>query len=144
MWCSDGVPLFGYRRRSYLVLCGLLGAAAWGALATIVHNKYAAVSAILLSSLSVAFSDVVSMTSDTMSSTCQKIDTILLILDSKYSCYQETGCNSNRFCTEANWELHGSECRLVTLYLGRFHFIILIISLLRSQFCCFKGHVSCY
>lgn len=56
---SDGVPLFGYRRRSYLVLCGLLGAASWFALATIVNNKYAAVSAILLSSLSVAFSDVV-------------------------------------------------------------------------------------
>lgn len=59
--CSDGVPLFGYRRRSYLVLCGMLGAAAWFALATIVNNKYAAVSAILLSSLSVAFSDVVSI-----------------------------------------------------------------------------------
>lgn len=137
MWCSDGVPLFGYRRRSYLVLCGLLGAAAWGALATIVHNKYAAVSAILLSSLSVAFSDVVSMTSDTMSSICQKIDTILLILDRKCSCYRETGCNSNQFCTEANWDLHGSKCRLVTLCLRRFHFIISIISLLQSPFCCF-------
>ncbi|KAG0569944.1 hypothetical protein M758_6G122600 [Ceratodon purpureus] len=56
---SDGVPLFGYRRRSYLVLCGLLGAVSWFALATVVNNKYAAVSAILLSSLSVAFSDVV-------------------------------------------------------------------------------------
>lgn len=56
---SDGVPLFGYRRRSYLVLCGLLGASSWFALATVVNNKYAAVSAILLSSLSVAFSDVV-------------------------------------------------------------------------------------
>lgn len=115
MWCSDGVPLFGYRRRSYLVLCGLLGAAAWGALATIVHNKYAAVSAILLSSLSVAFSDVVSITSDIMSSICQKNeDTILLILDRKYSCYWETGCISNQFCTVANWQLHGSKGSLAT------------------------------
>ncbi|XP_024356689.1 folate-biopterin transporter 1, chloroplastic isoform X4 [Physcomitrium patens] len=56
---SDGVPLFGYRRRSYLVLCGLLGALCWGSLAVVVDNKYAAMTAILLSSLSVAFSDVV-------------------------------------------------------------------------------------
>lgn len=56
---SDGLPLFGYRRRSYLVLCGLLGAAAWAAMALFVDNKYGAMIAILLSSLSVAFSDVV-------------------------------------------------------------------------------------
>lgn len=37
---SDGVPLFGYRRRSYLVLCGLLGASSWFALATVVNNKW--------------------------------------------------------------------------------------------------------
>ncbi|CAM6082442.1 unnamed protein product [Calypogeia fissa] len=56
---SDGLPLFGYRRRSYLVLCGLLGTASWGLLATLVDDKYSAVLMILLSSLSVAFSDVV-------------------------------------------------------------------------------------
>ncbi|CAK9191422.1 unnamed protein product [Sphagnum jensenii] len=56
---SDGVPLFGYRRRSYLVLCGLLGALSWGSLALFVDNKYAAITLILLSSLSVAFADVV-------------------------------------------------------------------------------------
>ncbi|CAI5505565.1 unnamed protein product [Closterium sp. Naga37s-1] len=33
---SDGIPLFGYRRRSYLVACGLLGSVAWGALASVV------------------------------------------------------------------------------------------------------------
>jgi uncharacterized membrane protein YjjB (DUF3815 family) len=58
--CSDGLPLFGYRRRSYLVLCGLVGALSWGTLATVVNNKYAAIATIFLSSLSVAFSDVVS------------------------------------------------------------------------------------
>jgi hypothetical protein len=57
---SDGVPLFGYRRRSYLVLCGLLGAFSWGSLASFVDNKFAATTVILLSSLSVAFADVVS------------------------------------------------------------------------------------
>lgn len=56
---SDGVPLFGYRRRSYLVLCGILGALCWGSLSLFIDNKYAAMGAILLSSLSVAFSDVV-------------------------------------------------------------------------------------
>jgi MFS family permease len=29
---SDAVPLFGSRRKSYLVLCGIVGAAAWGML----------------------------------------------------------------------------------------------------------------
>ncbi len=60
IWCSDGVPLFGYRRRSYLVLCGFLGALSWGSLASFVDNKFAATTMILLSSLSVAFADVVS------------------------------------------------------------------------------------
>jgi hypothetical protein len=58
--CSDGVPLFGYRRRSYLVLCGLVGAVSWLALATVVDSQYSATAMILLGSLSFAFSDVVS------------------------------------------------------------------------------------
>ncbi|GAB4843360.1 hypothetical protein Ancab_013326 [Ancistrocladus abbreviatus] len=56
---SDSVPLFGYRRRSYLVLSGLLGALAWSLMATVVDSKYSAAACILLGSLSVAFSDVV-------------------------------------------------------------------------------------
>ncbi|XP_061376160.1 folate-biopterin transporter 1, chloroplastic [Gastrolobium bilobum] len=56
---SDSVPLFGYRRRSYLVLSGLLGALSWSLLATFVDSKYSAGFCILLGSLSVAFSDVV-------------------------------------------------------------------------------------
>lgn len=56
---SDAVPLFGYRRRSYLVLSGLLGALSWSLMATLVDSKYSAASCILLGSLSVAFSDVV-------------------------------------------------------------------------------------
>ncbi|KAB1214303.1 Folate-biopterin transporter 1, chloroplastic [Morella rubra] len=56
---SDSVPLFGYRRRSYLVLSGLLGALSWSLMATIVESKYDTAFCILLGSLSVAFSDVV-------------------------------------------------------------------------------------
>jgi folate/biopterin transporter len=56
---SDGLPIFGYRRRPYLVLSGILGAATWVSLGTIVNNSWAATMAIALSSLSVAFSDVI-------------------------------------------------------------------------------------
>ncbi|MBE9103046.1 folate/biopterin family MFS transporter [Vacuolonema iberomarrocanum] len=56
---SDGVPIFGYRRRPYLVLSGVLGSAAWIALATVVHNAWMAGLIIALSSLSVAVSDVI-------------------------------------------------------------------------------------
>lgn len=56
---SDSFPLFGYRRRSYLVLSGLLGALSWTMMATFVDSKYDAAFCILLGSLSVAFSDVV-------------------------------------------------------------------------------------
>lgn len=56
---SDGLPLFGYKRRPYLVLSGLMGTAAWLSLATMVHTAWAATGAILLSSLSVAISDVI-------------------------------------------------------------------------------------
>lgn len=56
---SDGLPLFGYRRRPYLILSGLMGTAAWLSLATVVNTAWAATSAILLSSLSVAISDVI-------------------------------------------------------------------------------------
>jgi len=56
---SDGLPLFGYRRRPYLILSGLLGTGAWIALATVVHSAWAATTAIALSSLSIAFGDVI-------------------------------------------------------------------------------------
>lgn len=56
---SDGLPLFGYRRRPYLVISGLLGALSWLALATVVNNAWTATTAILLTSLSVAISDVI-------------------------------------------------------------------------------------
>jgi folate/biopterin transporter len=56
---SDGLPIFGYRRRPYLILSGILGTASWMSLATIVHTSWAATLAIALSSLSVALSDVI-------------------------------------------------------------------------------------
>jgi folate/biopterin transporter len=56
---SDGLPIFGYRRRPYLMLSGILGAASWLALATVVQSSLAAIAAITLSSLSVAIGDVI-------------------------------------------------------------------------------------
>lgn len=56
---SDGLPLFGYKRRPYLVLSGLMGTVAWLSLATVADTAWAATIAILLSSLSVAISDVI-------------------------------------------------------------------------------------
>lgn len=56
---SDGLPLFGYRRRPYLILSGLLGTCAWLALATVVNSAATATFAILITSLSVAISDVI-------------------------------------------------------------------------------------
>lgn len=56
---SDGFPMLGYRRRPYLVLAGMLGALAWILLATVVHSAWAATAAIALSSLAIAFSDVI-------------------------------------------------------------------------------------
>lgn len=56
---SDGLPLFGYRRRPYLILSGLLGAISWTSLATVVHTPMAAALALALGSLSVAVGDVI-------------------------------------------------------------------------------------
>jgi folate/biopterin transporter len=56
---SDGLPIFGYRRRPYLILSGLLGTISWLALATVVDSTAKATVAILMTSLSVAVSDVI-------------------------------------------------------------------------------------
>ena len=56
---SDGLPIFGYRRRPYLILAGLLGALSWVVLATVVDSAWEAAATIALGSLSVAFSDVI-------------------------------------------------------------------------------------
>uniref|UniRef100_A0A7S0T5G3 Folate/biopterin transporter n=1 Tax=Erythrolobus madagascarensis TaxID=708628 RepID=A0A7S0T5G3_9RHOD len=58
---TDALPLFGYRRRSYLVVSGLLGAASWALLSnpTAVDSAPKALACMTLASLSVAISDVV-------------------------------------------------------------------------------------
>ncbi|WP_316426617.1 folate/biopterin family MFS transporter [Leptolyngbya boryana] len=56
---SDGLPIFGYRRRPYLILSGLIGTTAWILLATVVHSAWAATLAISLGSLSTAIADVI-------------------------------------------------------------------------------------
>jgi Na+/melibiose symporter-like transporter len=56
---SDSVPLFGYKRRSYLILTGALGAISWLAMATIVDSPTSAVAWMMVGSLGTACSDVV-------------------------------------------------------------------------------------
>ncbi len=56
---SDSLPILGYRRRSYLVLAGILGCCAWLAMATVVNSAVAATVAIALTSTSTAISDVI-------------------------------------------------------------------------------------
>lgn len=56
---SDGLPIFGYRRRPYLILAGILGAVSWVWLATTVHSPIVATVALILGSLSTAVSDVI-------------------------------------------------------------------------------------
>ena len=56
---SDGVPIFGYRRRPYLILSGFLGTLSWLGLAFFVTTPVTATVAILFTSLSVAISDVI-------------------------------------------------------------------------------------
>ena len=58
---SDGFPLFGYKRRSYLVLCGILGSISYAAVALQVGGDTTTITvgALLIASACVAFSDVV-------------------------------------------------------------------------------------
>lgn len=56
---SDSLPLFGYRRRSYLVGAGFIGVLGWLSLATVVDSAVAALAASITTSFSVAISDVV-------------------------------------------------------------------------------------
>ena len=56
---SDGLPIFGYRRKSYLILSGIFGFLSWLALGTIVDSPGAALFANLIGSASIAVSDVV-------------------------------------------------------------------------------------
>jgi folate/biopterin transporter len=56
---SDSLPIFGYRRRSYLILSSILGCGAWVAMGTVVHSPLAAMTTITLCSLAIAVSDVI-------------------------------------------------------------------------------------
>jgi folate/biopterin transporter len=56
---SDSLPIFGYRRRSYLLLSSILGCGAWTAMGTVVHSPLAAMITITLCSLAIAVSDVI-------------------------------------------------------------------------------------
>ena len=58
---SDTVPLFGYKRKSYLCLMGVVGCVAWSTLSqgvSVVDNRWTASFLFAVGSLSIAFSDV--------------------------------------------------------------------------------------
>ena len=56
---SDTFPLFGYKRRSYLAACGVLGSSAWAAMWLTHPEAYLATAFLVLGSAGVACSDVV-------------------------------------------------------------------------------------
>lgn len=56
---SDSVPIAQSRRRSYLILSGVLGAISWGSLAIVVNDSNTALAAMFTTSLSIAIADVV-------------------------------------------------------------------------------------
>lgn len=56
---SDAFPLFGYRRRSYLILANLLGAVGWVGLAVLTRGPVSALMFLLLTNFGLAFGDVI-------------------------------------------------------------------------------------
>eukprot|EP01042_Synura_sphagnicola_P000528 gene528-564_t len=56
---SDGFPIWGYRRKSYLILSGILGFASWISFGTFVTTPLQVIISNILASGSVAISDVI-------------------------------------------------------------------------------------
>jgi folate/biopterin transporter len=56
---SDTYPLLGYRRKTYLLLCGLLDMLAWFGMAFLVTNVYTATFALFLVNIALSFSSVI-------------------------------------------------------------------------------------
>ncbi len=56
---SDGFPVFGYRRRPYLLLSSVLGIFAWASMGLWVVTPFWAIAMIAIGSLSLAFSDAI-------------------------------------------------------------------------------------
>ncbi len=56
---SDGFPVFGYRRRPYLLLSSVLGIFAWVSMGSWVTTPFWAIAMIATGSLSLAFSDAI-------------------------------------------------------------------------------------
>jgi MFS family permease len=58
-FASDTFPIWGYRRRSYLVLCGVLGSLAWTSMFLLHPSAPLATFLLILGSVGTACSDVV-------------------------------------------------------------------------------------
>jgi len=57
--CSDCLPIYGYRRKSYLILWGVVGFSCWLAMAFWVKTFYAALGVLLLNQIACSFSNVI-------------------------------------------------------------------------------------
>lgn len=56
---SDNIPLLGYRRKSYLLILGLIGAFSWFGLSTFAGNPIVGIVLLLIGAISVSFNSVI-------------------------------------------------------------------------------------
>ncbi|KAK6130211.1 hypothetical protein DH2020_036021 [Rehmannia glutinosa] len=132
---SDYLPLCGYRRRSYLVLSGLLGAFSWSLMATLVDSKYGVAFCILLGSLSVAFSDVLRTGELKLVYVAVSSKNVSALEDVNYS-QIGNGCTISFKCM-ASWMLKNTEvCKwlIVPKFAMEFKFTLIAASPLHSNF----------
>lgn len=56
---SDVFPLFGYRRKSYLIVCGIISCLGWAAMVVSPENKWFIMASLLIANLGFAATDVI-------------------------------------------------------------------------------------
>lgn len=57
-FCSDALPIYGYRRKPYLFFSGVVGCVSWVCMAEVVDNVWGALICVTLPSLAMAFANV--------------------------------------------------------------------------------------
>jgi MFS family permease len=56
---SDCFPIFGYRRKPYLTIFGLVGVSAWVFMALVVNSSWMAIATMVIVQISTAFCNVI-------------------------------------------------------------------------------------
>mmetsp|Transcript_61891 Transcript_61891/g.128020 ORF Transcript_61891/g.128020 Transcript_61891/m.128020 type:complete len:505 (+) Transcript_61891:100-1614(+) len=56
---TDGFPIFGYRRKPYLILCGVMGCVAWAVMSTMVNEVWFGFAMMFIASMAIGFSNVI-------------------------------------------------------------------------------------